>query len=137
MRITARLEYSVRALLGLAAATPGPVTARDLADSQHIPAGYVYDVLADLRRAELVQAVPGRGGGYRLNRAAGSITIGEVLRLLEGTEGAAPSPDEPLVARLHQLWSVAEGAAGEVLDGVTLAELASSRPARPVEEATG
>lgn len=136
MRITARLEYALRALLRLAAAAPAPVTARDLADTQGIPAGYVYDVLADLRRAGLVLGVPGRGGGYVLSPAAASMTVAEVLHALDGPDPAHDAADGPgaggyLVARLHELWTAAESASEQILDRVTLADLARPGTARP------
>lgn len=131
MRITARLEYALRALLGLAAAAPAPVTARDLADTQGIPAGYVYDVLADLRRAGLVLGVPGRGGGYVLSPAAASMTVAEVLRALDGPDPVDDAAEGYLVARLHELWTAAESASEQILDRVTLADLARPGTARP------
>jgi Rrf2 family protein len=133
MQITARLEYSVRALVALAAARSGTVRARDLADAQRIPTGYVYDILADLRRVDLVQVVHGPRGGYALSPAAATMTIAEILGLLQG---AGPEvgyqPEDGLVARLHRLWTVAESAATEILAQVTLADLARE----PVSEVT-
>ena len=79
MSIPARIEYSLRALAGLAEAHPVAVNARTLAQTQHIPAGYVYNVLADLRRADLVYALRGNNGGYALTRPAEQITLGTVL----------------------------------------------------------
>ncbi len=133
MSIPARIEYSLRALAGLAAAHPAAVNARTLADTQHIPAGYVYNVLADLRRADLVYATRGNHGGYALTQPADAITLGTVVRLLDGasSETRPPAPGsalaDPLAARLRGLWDDANQAGLRLLDEVTLAELVAVR----------
>jgi Rrf2 family protein len=131
MPIPKRIEYSIRALVALAAAEPATVNARVLADTEEIPAGYLYDVLADLRRVELVQARRGGHGGYSLARPAAQITLGTVVRLLDGapTEGLARSrpPDGVARDRLQQLWDAANQAGLRLLDDVTLADIAQRR----------
>jgi Rrf2 family protein len=131
MPIPKRIEYSIRALVALAAAEPATVNARVLADTEEIPAGYLYDVLADLRRVELVQARRGGHGGYSLARPAAQITVGTVVRLLDGapTEGLARSrpPDGVARDRLQQLWDAANQAGLRLLDDVTLADIAQRR----------
>jgi Rrf2 family protein len=119
-----RLEYSLRALVGLASAEPATVNARVLADTQDIPHGYLYDVLADLRRAELVQVLRGSHGGYTLTRPASEIRIGTVVRLLEGEPFDLPGGDDPTGRRLRELWADANRAGLQKLDDVTLADIA-------------
>jgi Rrf2 family protein len=123
MRLPARLEYAVRALVALAAAEPARVNARVLADAQDIPAGYLYDVLADLRRVDLVYAQRGSSGGYALTRPAAEITLGTVIRLLDQSVSDL-APEGGLTARLHALWDDANRASLERLDEVTLADIA-------------
>jgi Rrf2 family protein len=122
-----RIEYSVRALVALAAAAPQTIKAQDVADAQDIPAGYLYDLLADLRRADLVQVQRGTGGGYVLAHPAAELTLGEIVRRLDGP---APSPggDVPdrSVQRLRHLWERANRARLDYLDAVTLADLTGS-----------
>jgi Rrf2 family protein len=125
MPIPARIEYSLRALAALAVARPAAVNARTLADTQHIPPGYVYNVLADLRRADLVYALRGNHGGYALARPPAEITLGAVIRLLDG-HAAAPvqaGVADALSARLHDLWDQASQASLLLLDEVTLEDL--------------
>jgi Rrf2 family protein len=122
MPIPKRIEYSIRALVALAAAEPATVNARVLADTEEIPAGYLYDVLADLRRVELVQARRGGHGGYSLARPAAQITLGTVVRLLDGAPTEGPSRD-----RLQELWDAANQAGLRLLDDVTLADIARPR----------
>jgi Rrf2 family protein len=133
MRITRRVEYCVRALVALAIAEPDPVKARVLAGTEDIPPGYLYDLLAELRRVELVHAMRGHHGGYRLARPAAEITLGEVIRLLDGApvEPFAPATrdaaEEGLPARLRQLWDAANDESMRLLDEVTIADFVSDR----------
>ncbi|MGI5241665.1 RrF2 family transcriptional regulator [Dactylosporangium sp. CA-139066] len=121
-----RIEYSVRALVALAVAAPQTVKAQDVADAQDIPAGYLYDLLADLRRADLVQVQRGTGGGYVLARPAAELTLGEIVRLLDGPGAADPAaggPEDRSIERLRRLWERANRARLDYLDAVTLADL--------------
>jgi Rrf2 family protein len=125
MPIPARVEYSLRALAALAIARPAAVNARTLADTQHIPPGYVYNVLADLRRADLVYALRGNHGGYALTRRPAEITVGTVIRLLDGP-ATAPSPlgtPDALSERLNHLWDRANQAGLMLLDECTIEDL--------------
>jgi Rrf2 family protein len=126
MVIPKRIEYSIRALIGLAVAEPATVNARVLADAQDIPHGYLYDVLADLRRVELVHVLRGSHGGYSLTRPADQITVGSVIRLLDGGPFLSPAElgDDATGARLHRLWAEANKAGLQLLDDVTLADIA-------------
>ena len=127
--VSARVDYAVRALLALAAAQPDTVNARRLADAGQIPPGYLYDVLADLRRAELVRVRLGPRGGYSLARPAAEVTLGAVLRLLDGAPAGPPARTGTgeLAARLDRLWSAAAEASLRVLDGLTLADVVAGR----------
>jgi Rrf2 family protein len=122
-----RIEYSVRALVALAVAAPQTVKAQDVADAQDIPPGYLYDLLADLRRADLVQVQRGTGGGYVLARPAAELTLGEIVRRLDGPGAAAPAAGDGAadrsIERLRRLWDRANRARLDYLDAVTLADL--------------
>ncbi|GAA3455231.1 MULTISPECIES: RrF2 family transcriptional regulator [Dactylosporangium] len=123
-----RIEYSIRALVVLAGAAPQTVKAQDVADAQDIPAGYLYDLLADLRRADLVQVQRGTGGGYTLALPPASLTLGEIVRRLDGPGGNDPPPGIDLppdraIERLHSLWDRANRVRLDYLDAVTLADL--------------
>jgi len=136
MRIPARLEYAVRALLALAAADPHTVSAHTLADGQHIPLGYLYDVLAELRRANLIYARRGADGGYALAVPAARISLGDVVRVLDAA-GAAGTPvpaqvtGDELGDRLGRIWLAAHEATTRVFDEVSLLDLAGEAPQRP------
>src|SRR5258706_15063906 len=109
MLLPKRVEYSVRALVALASAAPQTIKAQDVADAQDIPPGYLYDLLAALRRADLVQVQRGIGGGYLLARPAAELTLGEIVRRLDGQDlpGDPPPParpDDRSIERLRLLW---------------------------------
>ena len=88
LELTRRADYAVRAALALARAPEGEVlSVRRIADDQAIPAPFLSRVMSDLVRAGLVDATPGRTGGYRLSRAAGSITLLDVVTAVEGDSG--------------------------------------------------
>ena len=85
MRISAKADYAVRAVIELAAAPEGAnLSAREIAAAQAIPQNFLENILAELRRAGIVHTHRGPGGRSSLARRAGSITVGEVLLAIDG-----------------------------------------------------
>ena len=85
LELTKRGDYAVRAMLALARAPDdGPLSARRIADAMSIPVRFLPQVLTDLQRSALVEATPGRTGGYRLARPASSISLLDVIEAVEG-----------------------------------------------------
>ena len=84
MRITAKVDYAVRAAAELAAAPPGPVKGDVIAQHQGIPAKFLENILADLRRSGLVASQRGAEGGYWLAADASSISVADIIRAVEG-----------------------------------------------------
>jgi Rrf2 family protein len=85
LELTKRGDYAVRAMLALARGSDnGLLSARRIADAMVIPVRFLPQVLTDLGRAGLVEAVPGRSGGYRLTRAASAISLLDVIEAVEG-----------------------------------------------------
>ena len=81
MRMSAKAEYAVRAMVQLAAASSGTlVKTEDLAQAQGIPPQFLVDILTNLRTDRLVRSHRGREGGYELARPATEISIADVLR---------------------------------------------------------
>jgi hypothetical protein len=86
------MEYGLRAVIALAEAWPGIVTAARLAADERLPRPYLYSILADLRRAGLVRSRRGRtDGGYHLGRDPENVTIGQVVRVLAVPAGQGPT----------------------------------------------
>jgi Rrf2 family cysteine metabolism transcriptional repressor len=85
MRLTARSEYGLLALIDLACRCGhGPVSAREVAQRQRIPGKFLEQLFASLRKAGLVTAVRGAHGGFELSRPADDITVLNVVEALEG-----------------------------------------------------
>jgi Rrf2 family iron-sulfur cluster assembly transcriptional regulator len=85
LELTKRGDYAVRAMLALARGSGnGLLSARRISDAMGIPVRFLPQVLADLQRGGLVEAAPGRAGGYRLARDAAEISLLEVIEAVEG-----------------------------------------------------
>ncbi|MDX3537205.1 Rrf2 family transcriptional regulator [Streptomyces sp. MB09-01] len=133
MRISARADYAVRAALQLAASQEdGPVKAEAIADAQDIPHKFLEGILNDMRRGGLVLSQRGGNGGYRLAKPARSISIADVIRVVDGplvsVRGVRP-PDLSYTGpaqALLPLWIALRANVREILDGVTLADVAAS-----------
>jgi Rrf2 family protein len=131
VRVTARVDYAVRAVIELAAADGAQVKGEQLAERQGIPLKYLENILADLRRAGVVASQRGADGGYRLARPAGSLTVADVIRAVEGpladVRGTSPEEiDYPGPARsLQRVWVATRAALRAVLEDVTIADIAT------------
>ncbi len=87
MRLSARVDYALRAVVELAAGTAGPqrpVTAEQLAQAQSIPPKFLESILLQLRRGGIVNAQRGPEGGYWLARPATAISLADVIRVIDG-----------------------------------------------------
>lgn len=83
--LTKRADYAIRAMIALARMDgEGPLSARRIAVEMGIPARFLPQVMADLGRAGLVRAEPGRNGGHRLSRPADDIDLLEIIEAVEG-----------------------------------------------------
>ena len=84
MQISAKTDYAVRALLSLAAREPDLVKVDAIVAEQGLPRKFVEAILGELRRADLVRSQRGADGGYALARPAAEITLGAVIRAVDG-----------------------------------------------------
>ena len=86
MKLSKKSEYGLRALLDLAAhSDQGAVRLKDLADRNNIPIKFLEQIFLALRNAGVVRSQVGARGGYMLSRSSEEITLGEVIRTLDGT----------------------------------------------------
>ncbi len=86
MKLSKRSEYGLRALLHMAACDDKrPVPLKELADRNNIPIKFLEQIFLSLRHAGIVRSQAGAHGGYMLGRPPQDITIGEVIRTLDGT----------------------------------------------------
>jgi len=144
MRISARIDYAVRALVELAVLPPGaPGKADDVASAQDIPVSFLLTILGELKQAGLVRSQRGRDGGYLLARAPDEITVADVARALEGplanirdislTELRYPGVAAPLLL----VWQAVRTSLRDVLEQVTIADIAGDNvPKRIVQKAS-
>jgi Rrf2 family protein len=84
MRITAKGEYAAKAVLHLALLYPEVVTIQEIARRHRIPLKYLEHILLELKRGGLLESRRGVRGGYTLAREPAKITVGEVLRVVDG-----------------------------------------------------
>jgi Rrf2 family protein len=139
VRITAKVDYGVRAAIELAAAE-GTVKGDVLAERQSIPVKYLENILADLRRSGLVASQRGADGGYRLARPADEVTVADIIRAVEGpladVHGAPPEEiDYAGPARaLQRVWVATRASLRSVLEAVTLADIVADRFSPGVED---
>jgi Rrf2 family protein len=128
MRVSAKVDYALRAMLELAAAD-GIVKSERIATAQAIPQKFLENILLELRRAELVSSQRGVEGGYALGRPATEVTVADVIRAVEGpiatVRGARPDAIqyEGPTTSPQALWLELRAAMRDVLEGTTLAEL--------------
>jgi len=107
MRISARCDYACKALVALALHWPSevPLSIQAISDSKEIPMRYLVQILIQLKRAGLVISVRGKSGGYVLAKAPNKISLGEVVRNIQGpllTVAQETAKQDPI---LNAMWS--------------------------------
>jgi Rrf2 family protein len=138
MRISAKVDYAVRAAIELAGADRGtPVKGDRIAAAQDIPMKFLENILSELRRAGLVGSRRGTDGGYWLARPASKVTIADIIRAVEGplanVQGVRPEDLEFIGSAipLQRMWVCVRASLRSVLEHVTLADLvAGTLPAK-------
>jgi Rrf2 family protein len=140
VRISARVDYAVRAAVELAAVAPESLTSDRIAQAQGIPARFLQAILGDLQHARLVTSQRGREGGYRLALPASEVSIARVMRIEQGflaeVHGQRPEDVEypGAAAPLAHVWVAAREAYRRVLENVTLADVVSGEMPPQVAE---
>jgi Rrf2 family protein len=142
VRVSAKTDYAVRALLELAVGGEGPVKAERLAQAQEIPLKFLENILTDLRHAGIVRAQRGAEGGYWLARDPAEVTLGEVIRAVDGplasVRGEAPEDVayEGAAQNLRVVWVALRASMRSVVDEVTLEDVVNDRLPAPVRRLT-
>jgi Rrf2 family protein len=130
MRVSAKADYAIRAMVELAAAGGGPLKAERIAQAQEIPIKFLENIMADLRQAGLVRSQRGTEGGYWLARPAEEINLAQVVRAVEGplanVRGRRSEEVEfsGTAAPLREVWIAVRASLRRVLESVTLADVA-------------
>ncbi len=133
MRITTLAEYGVICALHLARrASEGPVTGRDIAESERLPGDYVEQILLRLRRANIVSSTRGARGGYALSRTPDQISIRDVIEASEMTTFDLHCVSHPVEEErcssshncsIRPVWMLLQRKIDDVLAGVHLSDL--------------
>ena len=124
VNVSVKGEYALQAIFDLASQSTGePTKIADIAHRQDIPQKFLELILASLKQGGFVESRRGAEGGYLLARRPETITVGEVLRFIEGRREERSrlrkEPDSPLA----QLWDRVNGAVNSILDTTTFAQL--------------
>lgn len=142
MRVSAKVDYAVRAAAELAAAGPGPVKGEAIAQAQGVPLKFLENILGELRHAGLVRSQRGTEGGYWLAKPAEEITIADVIRAVEGPLASVRGePPESVryggaAQALGILWVAVRANLRAVLEEVTVADVAAGDLPDIVDEIT-
>ena len=140
MRVSAKADYAVRAAVELASAVPGPMKAERIAQAQEIPLKFLENIMGDLRNAGLVRSQRGVEGGYWLARPADEISVAHVIRAVDGplanVRGHRPEEVEYQGSseRLREVWVAVRASLRNVLETVTVADLARGDLPAVIEE---
>ena len=132
MKISTQGRYGLRALVDLAVnESAGAIPLREISQREDISERYLEQLFAKLRKAGIVSSVRGAHGGYKLNRDPGEITVGDVMRVLEGDLAPVDCTKENVEDRCehanrcvtNEIWREIKEKIEEVVDNRTLEEL--------------
>jgi Rrf2 family cysteine metabolism transcriptional repressor len=134
VRISAKGEYAIKAVLDLALHRDRDlIPIQEIAARESIPQRYLEQVLLSLKRAGILTSKRGSSGGYHLTKSPDEITIGAVLRAVEGTGAPFELHARPRNGRgddLAELWHRIGDAVSQVVDQLTFGELAAQAAQR-------
>ncbi|PWU06990.1 MAG: transcriptional regulator [Terriglobia bacterium] len=133
--ISKRTQYGLKAVLNLASRYgEGPVLIATLSEEEHIPIKFLELILLNLKSRGILSSKKGKGGGYELSRPPSTITVGSLIRMMEGPLAPLPCASETAFQACDECADV-EGcgiriimrqvrdAMAEILDKTTLADL--------------
>ncbi|MCG8502654.1 MAG: Rrf2 family transcriptional regulator [Firmicutes bacterium] len=132
MKLSTKGRYGVRAMLDLAInASENHISLKSIAENQKISEHYLEQLIATLRKAGLVKSIRGAQGGYTLAYPSSQITVGAVLRALEGSLAPVDCvlEDEPYECDIStccvtkKIWERVRDSINEVVDSITLQDL--------------
>ena len=133
--LSMKAKYGLRAVSALARNPgTGPVLIADLAASEQIPRKFLELILLDLKRKGILQSKKGKGGGYNLSRPSSMISVGEIIRALDGPIALLPCVSQTAYSRceecvdeytcgIRHVMKEVRDATATILDGTTLEDL--------------
>ncbi len=127
LRISAKVDYAVRAMVEVARGAGRPVKANEIAGRQDIPARFLGAVLTQLRRAGLVESRRGGDGGYWLARPGDQICVADVIEAIDGEVIDVRALPDP-ASETHAMWAATAAGVTSLLTTYTIADLAADAP---------
>jgi len=131
VRLTAKVDYALRAVCALAAAPEGPMTSDAIAAAEGIPQRFLEVILRDLRRGGLVQSRRGLQGGHLLARPAAEVSIADVIRVVDGPLATVRSlrPEQVAYqgasAHLRDVWFALRDNERRILERISVQDVVS------------
>lgn len=132
MKLSTKGRYGLRAMLDIATnQDKGPITIRLIGEHQGLSERYLEQILIPLKQAGLVKSIRGSQGGYVLGRDAVNITVGDIIRVLEGPIAPVECVNETNPEECNRadycvtriIWSKVRDSIAEVLDSYSLDDL--------------
>lgn len=135
MRISHKVDYGIRVMTTIAELEQQepdrPIPRHELAKRDALPAGFLVDILGQLRKGQLLRSSRGGEGGWSLARPASAITVADIIRVLDGPlasvrgvpphELSAQGGREPFIS----MWIAVRASLRSVLEQITVADLAA------------
>jgi Rrf2 family protein len=128
MIVSTKGRYALRVMVGLAMNDTGEyIPLKEIAEEEDISQKYLESIMTTLSKANFVDAVHGKGGGYRLNRPAKDYTVGAILKLTEGNLAPVTCTSQgcsrPTCCKAMPMWERLEKMIDDFFEGITLADL--------------
>jgi len=128
LRLSTKGQYGVRAMFEVAKGYPEPITIKEISESQELSTAYLEQILNKLRKAGLITSIKGPGGGYVLSRRPDEMSIGSILRELEGPLAITSCLTEEGCKRIdicvtYLLWRALGEKIDKFLETITLKDL--------------
>ncbi len=132
MKLSTKGRYGLKAMYDLAIHFgDGPISLKNIAERQRISDHYLEQLIATLRKSGLVKSVRGAQGGYTLSESPEKITVGEIIRSLEGPLGVAECSleEEPTACENAEccvtrvIWKKIQDSISDVIDSITLQDM--------------
>jgi Rrf2 family protein len=127
MNISVKGEYALHAIFDLALQKAGePIKIAEIARRQKIPQKFLELILAGLKQGGFVESRRGAEGGYLLSRTPEKITVGQVIRYVEGAKSGKPARKQTGIDPFAETWTRVDQAVSDVIDQTTFADLIRS-----------
>jgi Rrf2 family protein len=140
MRISAKVDYAVRAAIELAALGGQPIKGEQIAEAQDIPLKFLENILGELKHTGIVASRRGAQGGYWLNKPADEVSLADIVRAVEGPLASVRGQGPEALAYkgqaepLQKVWIALRANIRAVMEDTTLADVVGGELPTEVRE---